>query len=324
MLKKYKKMIICPLLLTLVACSYVDRKDMNQKITFQSDSVVKGLNEITIYKIGIKSEKDYQLLERYFTKSLANNTQNNYLISKNLYDSLQQFGGRKSRDNSVYEKHSFDLTESDKEILDREIEIKFELDSGINQKYLNKQVYYWLKKLEKENTFDADNYYSELDKELLIDEYIGKLSNVSKIFFESLNKNNLMIELKNREELLQYKLSYPVYINFEGYTKEELEGVNSKIIMLNNNKNSIVLFDKLILINNGNTKTVKEHSFKTIIKNLELENFNQIKSKVLLNDLSQFKEINTDISTEKKAVIDEKVRERTTIKINKNNEWGIE
>lgn len=325
MLKKYKKIIIFPVLLSVMACSYVDRKDMNQKITFKSDAVVKGMNEISIYKIDIKNEKDYQLLERYFTKALANNLQNNYLIEKSLYDSLQLFGERKTdRDNNIYEKHSFDLTDSDKEILDKEIDIRFELDSGINQKYLNKQVYYWLKKLGKENTFDADNYYSELDKELLIDEYVGKLANVSKIFLENLNKNNLMIEIKNKEELAKYKLSYPVYINFDGYTKEEIERINSKIIMVNSNKNNMVLFNKLILVNGGNTKTIKEHTFKTVITNLQLENFNQPKSKVLLGEVAQFTEIETDVQTEKKAVIEEGVRERTTLKINKNNEWGME
>ena len=204
-MKKVVYFLICLILFT--SCNkIVLRKDRNERVTF-SKSFPQGEYNIYLYKLNYPdSQKEKLIFMSNFVKILESQSDNkNYILSKKLYDDVNSVISRNGigTEKAFFKSVSF-IDNNDKKIINKLVRnIRVPKDSGEIQMFLNKQCYYLLSLLNREDEYLGDFYYTEFDKENLISEYTKDRKNMRDIFLTK--KKNFLVALKNEEEIKNYK-----------------------------------------------------------------------------------------------------------------------
>lgn len=172
-----KIILVGMLIMSMVGCSgFIPREDIYEKAEFKSEKIVKGRNKIILHEV--KYPKNYfEKLEflREFEEAgrrlLLEDKGLNLMLSQELFDDLESLkNGEFLDDERVYLKIASDLDEVEKTEVDRKAGVQVTDRGGDIQRYLNKQVYFWMSVAGKEDEFQGDKLYTELDKQRLIEE----------------------------------------------------------------------------------------------------------------------------------------------------------
>lgn len=194
-----KILLIVAIMASLMGCkSFIPRQDLYEKVEFKDEKIVEGRNNIDLYEV--EFPKDYYERIEFFEafelagkKMLLENKSLNLLVSQELYASLERFRkGEFLDDEGLYIKTASDLDTFQRAEIDSNIDVPVTERGGSIQSYLNKQVYFWLTVTNKEDEFDGNKIYTELDKQRLMEE----VRNERKEFFQVLNAMRLSLVVK--------------------------------------------------------------------------------------------------------------------------------
>lgn len=253
MKKLMKAALLITLLLSFMGCSHIIlRKDLYEKTSFKNEKIKPGRNTIKIYSleypVAYRDRLDYMDdFEEVSKKLLLENKSMNLLVSREMYETIQRIKNQEFLpEEEVYLKTASDLDDVQKEIIDSYVNLSVTDLGGDIQKYLNKQVYFWLALNYRESEFNGDTLYTELDKQRLIEEVREERKDFSQI----LSKVKVNFILKE----------YDLYSE-----KDKRHGVSKEIDLFNptempreilNEKNALYI------------KGMKDEDLDKIIKNM--------------------------------------------------------
>ena len=331
-----RKKILCLLALIFVTTScgsIVARKDKSQIVKFENSKIVADKYNITFYKIIYPEnphDKDifYEQFDVLTSKMVAYGKDINLIIPLELYKDLLNLQKREVREGEkIYYKQAFSLTTEEKKIIDSKIDVKTPGNVGETQKYLNKQVAYWYDYLKKPQEYNANRYYTELDKDRIVDEVFENRKFFSNTVFAVVDDLVVGVTEKELDEVKELK--YPLYLKTDTVPQEELEKVASKIIVLEGNVADIVIPEKIVLVDNLTVKNVKDYEITTKIVDIDnplklipsIEEYQDLE----LKDIQNFDIKYVPNSVLKKASVREEERKRETINFEKTQtDWRIE
>lgn len=213
-MKKIFYFLFCIFL--FVGCDHIVlRKDKSERVTFDKN-ISQGTYTLYMYEINYpKTQKDKIVFMSRFENFLKNRDEKgeqniNFILPKELYEDVESII---NEDGIGIEKNFFKsasfIDENDKKIIDKETRnIKYPLNGGEIQKYLNKQYYYILSLVGREKEYKKDFFYTEFDKRIIINEYVKERENLKNILIEK-KKDFLMLveninDLENNEEDMVY------------------------------------------------------------------------------------------------------------------------
>lgn len=331
-MKKILLFLLTLLILTTGCGSIVARKDKSQIIKFENSKLVDGNYDITFYKIlypetPYEKDKFYEQFDILTSKMVAYGKDINLIIPLELYKDLKNLQKREVREGEkVFYKQAYSLTEEEKEKIDSKVNVDTPNDAGTIQKYLNKQVAYWLDYLKRPQEYDSKRYYTELDKDRIVEEVFENRKFFSNTCFAI--ENDYVLEVSEEELEEGGKLGFPLY--FKGnYIPNELENLASKIYVIEGEIEDTVIPEKLLLIDKKVVENIKDYRIKTEIIDVEnpltliskLDEYENLKIKDMLN----FNVKHVPNSELKKASVREEKVERKTIEFERTNiKWGIE
>lgn len=331
---KKRALFLIALVLIATGCgSIIARKDRSQIVKFENSRIVADNYDITFYKIIYPErpqEKDifYEQFDVLTSKMLAYKKDINLIIPLELYKDLLNLQKREVREGEkIYYKQAYSLTDEERAFIDKKIDIKTPSNSGSIQKYLNKQVFYWYDYLEKTQLYNPDKYYTELDKDRIVDEVFQNRKFFSNTVLAL--TEDLVIEVK-LDELDEVKdLLYPIYIKSDIIPKDEIAELKSKIIIVDGKVQDMVIPEKILLINNLNVENVKDYEIATEIQDVDnplnlipvIEEYQNLK----LKDIQKFDIKYVPNSVLKKASVRKAERKRETINFDKiETKWRID
>lgn len=331
---KRRALFLLTLTLLATSCgSIVARKDKSQIVKFENSKIVADSYDITFYKMAYPEkphDKDvfYEQFDVLTSKMVAYGKDINLIIPLELYKDLLNLQKREVREGEkVYYKQAYSLTEEEKNFIDSKVDVNTPSDSGEIQKYLNKQVAYWYDYLKKPQEYDSTRYYTELDKDRVVDEVFENRKFFSNTVFAVVD--DLAIEV-TEEELEEIKeMPYPVYLAANNLPKERLENIESKILIVDGAVEDTVIPGKITLINNKNVENIKDYEINTKVVNVNnpltliptVEEYQDLKVK----DIQNFDIKYVPNSVLKKASVKEEERKRETIDFEKTEtKWRIE
>lgn len=329
-----KKIALFLLALTLLSgCgSIVARKDRSQIVQFENSKIVADKYDITMYRIAYPEkpydkDKFYEEFDILTSKMVAYGKDINLIIPLELYKDLKNLQKREVREGEkVFYKQAYSLTDEDREKIDSKVSVKTPTDAGTIQKYLNKQVAYWLDYLKRPNEYDSTRYYTELDKSRIVDEVFENRKFFSNTCFAI--EDDYILEVNENEVLEGSELGFPLYINGNHFPTN-LKDLKSKIYVVDENTEDRVIPEKILLIDNKTVENVKDYRLTTKIVDVDtplmlisiLNDYKDLKIK----DIQNFTIKYVPNSTLKKASVRGKERERKTIDFGqRNTKWGIE
>lgn len=329
-----KILVLVILALFITSCgSIVARKDRNQIVKFENTKIVPDKYKIIFYKINYPEspqEKDlfYKEFDILTSKMLVYKKDINLIIPLELYKDLLNLQKREVRESEkIYFKQAYLLTDEEKEFLDKNIVIKTPNNSGSVQKYLNKQVFYWYSYLEREYLYNPDQYYTELDKDKIVDEIFKNrkfFSNTALTLMDDLVIEVGLDQLEKAKDLI-----YPLYIETDILSQTKMAEFKSKIIIIDGRIEDMVIPGKILLINNLNVKNVKDYEISTeiidVIGPLNLIPKLEDNKSLKLKDIQKFDVKHVPNSVLKKATLKKEDTKRETVNFGTvETKWRID
>ena len=206
-MKKKALCLLALVLLTTSCGSIVARKDKSQIVKFENSRIVADSYDITFYNIlypekPYDKDKFYEQFDVLTSKMVAYNKDINLIIPLELYKDLLNLQKREVREGEkIYYKQAYSLTEEEKEFIDSKVDVETPDNTGSVQKYLNKQVAYWYDYLKKPQEYDSKKYYTELDKDRIVDEVFENRKFFSNTVFAVANDSVVGVTEKELEEI---------------------------------------------------------------------------------------------------------------------------
>ena len=259
---------------------------------------------------------------------VAYNKDINLIIPLELYKDLLNLQKREVREGEkIYYKQAYSLTEEEKEFIDSKVDVETPDNTGSVQKYLNKQVAYWYDYLKKPQEYDSKKYYTELDKDRIVDEVFENRKFFSNTVFAV--ANDLVVGV-TEDELEEIKdLPYPLYLKTDSIPVDKLKEVKSKIILVEGKVEDTVIPEKIVLIDNLTVENVKDYEITTKILDIDnplnlIPNVDEYQD-LKLKDIQKFDIKYVPNSVLKKASVRKEERKRETINFDKTQtNWRIE
>ncbi len=345
-----KILLIVAIMASLMGCkSFIPRQDLYEKVEFKDEKIVEGRNNIDLYEVEFPEDyyeriKFFEAFELSGKKMLLENKSLNLLVSQELYASLGRFRrGEFLDDEELYIKTASDLDTFQRAEIDSSIDVPVTERGGSIQSYLNKQVYFWLTVTNKEDEFDGNKIYTELDKQRLMEE----VRNERKEFFQVLNAMRLSLVVKVEDPYADHSkgerywaskeidLFNPTGISRELQSIEAslyLENLDEKdirellavrgdfatpILILESSrlKGYTVSEGKYVFYHGGDTLRgyYKGYDLRIRIKETTLENLVTIEEGILLKDVLE--------RTQVKA---RGIEEKKEVKKQRSLDWGIQ
>ncbi len=337
------------MILGLLGCnSFVPRKDLYEKVEFNDGNIVQGRNYIDIYRVDYPADyferlEFFKEFEAENKKLLLEDRGLNILISVELYRALERFKrGEFLLEEQVYVKEASDLDEFQKEEIDSSVSVAVTDRGGQIQKYLNKQVYFWMKVTNRLDEFNGETIYTELDKQRLIEDvrvsrkdlfkllrkvrsnYILEVDNpyagygISKDYWASkeidiFNPTGISREIQS--------LSIPLYIkNLNESDVRSIRDVrddfNSKVVILedSNLTGYTLRDDKYIFYHGGSVvrSYFKNYDIRVRIKDIDLNRIATIEQGILMEELLN-----------KSKVTEAGIQEAQDVKKERSLDWGL-
>lgn len=213
-MKKIFYFLFCIFL--FVGCDHIVlRKDKSERVTFEKN-ISQGTYTLYMYEINYpKNQKDKIVFMSRFENFLKNRDEKgeqniNFILPKELYEDVESVINEDGIgiERTFFKSASF-IDENDKKIIDKETRnIKYPLNGGEIQKYLNKQYYYILSLVGREKEYKKDFFYTEFDKRIIINEYVKERENLKNILMEKKKDFLMSVEnindLENNEEDMVY------------------------------------------------------------------------------------------------------------------------
>lgn len=331
-MKKTSLLLVVLLLISTGCGNIVARKDKSQIVQFENTKIIPDKYDITFYRLlypNTPNEKDkfYAQLDVLASKILAHKKDINLIIPLELYKDLHNLQLREVRESEkVFYKHSYSLTDMEREFIDSKIKVNTPENSGSVQKYLNKQIAYWYSYLKKSELYNENKNYTELDKDRIVDEVFENRKRFSNTIFAL--GNNLTIEVTVDTLAEGAESGLPIFLNTDSLP-DNLDLLKSKIYVVKGEIEDSVIPNKLLLIANKNVKNIKDFEINTKILDITnplelipiLDEYQDLKIK----DMQNFKIKLVPNSVLEKASLKRETRERQTIDFEKSNViWGIE
>ncbi|MGF6906777.1 hypothetical protein [Fusobacterium sp. PH5-44] len=310
----------------------IKRKDSVQYVNFNKNYPTSEVNVINIYQINYPAsskEKDKFFAEMNVlaSKLLLHKSSINIIFPDDLLADIHSINEEGTFTNeSLYSKYAADLTDNDKHIIDRAIDVGYPEDFGDIQEHLNKQVYYWLNYLGRADEYDPEMYYSEFDKSELMEEVIENRKNLVKTIYPI--QDNAIIEINEKNLNQAYSLENPIYISDKLLKKLDMTKIKSRIIFKPFGNLEKIYKNKLTLVEGKTSTTIKDYSFYPIIfkkKNIS-ELINNIDNNtVKINELKNFSFIERKGKKINRATVRKNIPQRNTIQFRDGvSEWVID
>lgn len=332
-MKKKALFLLALVLLTTSCGSIVARKDKSQIVKFENSRIVADSYDITFYNIlypekPYDKDKFYEQFDVLTSKMVAYNKDINLIIPLELYKDLLNLQKREVREGEkIYYKQAYSLTEEEKEFIDSKVDVETPDNTGSVQKYLNKQVAYWYDYLKKPQEYDSKKYYTELDKDRIVDEVFENRKFFSNTVFAV--ANDLVVGV-TEDELEEIKdLPYPLYLKTDSIPVDKLKEVKSKIILVEGKVEDTVIPEKIVLIDNLTVENVKDYEITTKILDIDnplnlIQNVDEYQD-LKLKNIQKFDIKYVPNSVLKKASVRKEERKRETINFDKTQtNWRIE
>ena len=206
----YKYILVLILTLMVSGCTGISKvKERYHRAPFEKE-IEKGNYEITIYNINypekyeekIKFYNDFDILMR---KLLVYDSTINMMYSEKFKEDIIHLKNNNLLPEEIaFSKPASELSQIDRESIDRKVAIKLDKKIGRTQYYLNKQVYFWKKVMNSDEKFNKTTNYTELDKE----KYILKLEEKRKKIFNIVGELELNLVLKVEKPYSKAKNEY--------------------------------------------------------------------------------------------------------------------
>jgi len=162
------------LTLSTTACTGVSRvKERYHRAPFEKE-IKKGDYELTLYNISYPQKyeqkiKFYDNFDILMRKLLVYGSTINIMYSHKFKDDIIYLKNSYILPEEVaFSKSASELSEADRNSIDKKVTIKLDGKIGRTQYYLDKQVYFWKKIMNSDKRFNSEKNYTELDKEKLI------------------------------------------------------------------------------------------------------------------------------------------------------------
>lgn len=330
-----KKTALFLLALTLLSTgcgSIVARKDKSQIVQFENSKIVADKYDITFYRLlypqaPYDKDKFFEDFDVLTSKMVAYRKDINLIIPLELYKDLKNLQKRDVRETEkVFYKQSYALTDEEKALIDSKVNVKTPKNSGSVQEYLNKQIAYWYDYLKKPQMYEEDKYYTELDKDRVVDEVFENRKFFSNTVFAI--ENDLILEVTSEELEEGSEIGLPLYLN-TNILPTNLKELKSKIYVVEGEIEDQLIPEKILLIDNKIVENVKDYDISTkvidVINPLELIPTVDEYQGLKIKDILKFNIKYVPNSTLKKASVKEPERKRETINFDKTQvNWGIE
>lgn len=248
--------------------SFVARKDSSQIVKFKDMELNRCQNVVNLYRINYPTttkeyDNFYNEFQTLLSKMAAHNEKINIVIPKELYQDMNRL---KNRDiygsEQAFKKYSYLLTDEEKELIDKKVDVRYPKNVGSIQEYLNKQVAYLYDYIGEKSKYNENIFYTELDKEKILDSIIDKKKDVVDLFF--MLEDNFAVESDSNVDT-----KLPIYLTGELTTKEQLEELKNNIIISDGKVEDMVVPGKILLINGKTTKNIKDHRIKTHVTDVD-------------------------------------------------------
>jgi len=181
--------------------------------------------------------------------------------------------------------------------------------------------------LKKPQEYDSKKYYTELDKDRIVDEVFENRKFFSNTVFAV--ANDLVVGV-TEDELEEIKdLPYPLYLKTDSIPVDKLKEVKSKIILVEGKVEDTVIPEKIVLIDNLTVENVKDYEITTKILDIDnplnlIPNVDEYQD-LKLKDIQKFDIKYVPNSVLKKASVRKEERKRETINFDKTQtNWRIE
>ncbi len=215
----HKYILLLVLALSTTACTGISKvKERYHRAPFEKE-IKKGDYELTLYNINypqkyeekIKFYNDFDILMRKF---LVYESTINIMYSEKLKDDIIHLKNSYILpEEVVFSKSASELSQVDRDSIDKKVPIKLDEKVGRTQYYLNKQVYFWKKIMKSDEKFNSEVNYTELDKEKLILKMEDKRKNLFKIVEQVELNLILKVEEPYSDNKKEYWQEKDVYID---------------------------------------------------------------------------------------------------------------
>jgi len=314
----YRYILILILTIGATGCTGLAKiKERHHRAPFEKE-IDKGVYEITLYNLKYPREYDeklafYEKFDILMKKMLVYKSTANIMYSEELKKDL--FELKKSAllpEELNFSKAASELSEENRNAIDKQVQVEVDKNIGTSQYYLNKQVYFWMKMDGSLDKFDNQAIYSELDKERIIIKVKEKRKKILEIMDQVEINSILKIENPYSKNDKRYWQEKDVYIKNQSYLAPELlKDTNyiylknvtdsdtrkiiggeinflSKIVIVENSlyKGYIVKNNKYIFFTGGLTPMnyYDGYEINIKIKNVELKDLLEIDDNLLLED----------------------------------------
>ncbi|HAS79976.1 MAG TPA: hypothetical protein DCR90_03600 [Fusobacteriaceae bacterium] len=262
----YRYILILALSLSTISCTGLSKvKDRYHRAPFEKE-IKKGDYELTFYNIDYPIEyeekiKFYKDFDIFVKKVLINDSIINIMSSERFKEDITELENSYTLpEERIFLKSASELSQAEREKIDKIMEIKIDEKIGKTQYYLNKQVYFWKKIIEDNKIFNSKINYTELDKEKLILQIKekrkkifeiveqGKLNLILKIEQPYVNKENVYWEKKDVYIDRNTKLLPRILKKYRNLYLSEVEDIDVKKIMgeqLKFNSEILIIENKL-------------------------------------------------------------------------------
>ena len=331
-----KEIVAASFLLVLLGAScdkFVPRKDKTQIVKFQNLDIKKENHILKLYKIEYpdtpqEQDKFYEDFEILASKMAIYKKDINMIIPVKMYQDLQNLRKRNVREGEkIYYKPAYSLDESEKQFIDKNINVSYPSDAGPTQKYINKQMAYWYKYINKENLYEKNKYYTELDKAKIVADIMDSRNNTSET--STLVQNDFAIEVDYNNLSAGNQTGLPLYIKTNSVDVEKLKALTTDVIIVDGNIKEEVIPNKILLIQGKTTKNIKDYPITTEVESvktpLELISKLELDNDLKLEDIEKFTVQNISPIEASKASVRESEKPRQKMNfISIESKWGIE
>lgn len=194
----YKCILLLILVLGTASCTGISKvKERYHRAPFEKE-IKKGEHELVLYNINYPQKyeekmKFYNNFDILMNKLLVYNSTVNIMYSEKFKDDIIHLKNNYILSEEVaFSKSASELSQVDRDEIDKQVEIKLDEKIGQTQYYLNKQVYFWKKIMKSDKKFNNKINYTELDKEKLV----LKLEEKRKEMFKIVGQVDLNLILK--------------------------------------------------------------------------------------------------------------------------------
>jgi len=319
----YRYILLLIVVLSTTSCTGLSKvKERYHRAPFEKE-IEKGNYELTFYDIDypIEYEKKIKFYNDFYIfvkKMLLNDSTINIICSERFKDDMTELETSYILlEEREFFKPASELSQVERDSIDKKTTIKLDEKVGRTQYYLNKQVYFWEKIIGNKENFNRKINYTELDKEKLILQVKekrkkmfniveqGELNLILKIEYPYLDKKNVYWETKDVYIDRNINLSSKIFKEYRDIYLNNVEDIdvkkiigeqlkfNSKITVIKNElyNGYIVSDDKYIFFFGGgkNINYYDGYNLKIKVENISLKDLLAIDEKHLITDFSNIK-----------------------------------